>query len=214
VFSSGDNALKAGSGIGNDFCQNIQVRNFCLNNSAARECPSCTRYFSLPPSDGPLPDICKTDPLYSTQATAASDSGVGSAGLSAGSSVPSSGAASALGGAGQVAQSVGEKKTSSGYQGLGLAGAGGAGGGSVGGFSGYGGASAGSRDEGESMRLPLSSRLIGAGGLNSRGLASTTETAAASDVETMRGPTVFAISSAVLRRHCESGKFLHCEKGR
>jgi hypothetical protein len=203
---SSSDSLKAGSGMGSDFCQGTLAGQFCHDSRypGRDKCPSCLKERGLPPSSTTDQATCGTDPMYSVPGALANKTNSSGGGIIGGSPGGGGGGSGAGGGssAGGAQLTPESKATASAKDdgkptgGMEVEGGGG-GGGSAGGGSGSGSSSADS----ELKPMTLNGRALASiinGGVNAK------------DVENRYGPGIFKILGEVVRVRCASGKLLHC----
>lgn len=234
-FSGPESAgtLKRGSGASSSFCRERLASNFCSSpgrsncpscNGTARSigsasgaqlaqlCGACASGADIDPifSDPQVASACRssmgaasTDGSFQPSGRGRSDSSAsGSSGVpQGGGGLGASGTSAALGATPEssVEAAASQFKTD--------IGGGESGGGGGGGYS-YGGSSADPAGD------DYKSQSTKGGSGTERGVASDDEFYPPSDVMKSVGPNVFSIQSAVIRNRCESGRLLHCEKGK
>jgi hypothetical protein len=211
--SSSSTTYNAGQGLTDNpsYCQSaLAAASSFQCTGSAMACPSCTG--QAPVAGATIPAACASDPAFANPAVAAAamgstgssgggSSGGGSGGGSTGSTSSSSPVATADGKpvADPMASLLGKMNMST------------EGGGGGGGSSG-GGSSGGGSNEVDplSMLTEGQRRALASLSAGSKGASIAAQTAAAGDVGSLREPSVFRISSAVMLDHCQHGKFMHC----
>ena len=201
--SSGD-SYNPGQGLTDNpsYCQNYLAQGFKCT-AATNMCPSCPGYTP----GATVPDTCADDPAYSNPNVAAEGQGASSARSAAGGA---GGGSSSTPSVPMGTQSLATAPVAQ-HDGLGAGeilkkmnmsadGGGGGGGGSSSGF------------DASSAMDALAMQAAGAGG---RKPASRDEEGGrligmAAGIQASHGPSLFSISSAVIRVHCQHGKLMHC----